>query len=109
MSFKKFFNEPSEHESNGSKTLPATSQFYKAECQYDGALSLSSIAASSLILTSAVKASQSCDTDSSGKFMNISGDKPNSWSQITRYNNYYEFSTSKEAIVHLAQELTIKS
>ncbi len=41
--------------------------------------------------------------------MNISGDKPNSWSQITRYNNYYEFSTSKEAIVHLAQELTIKS
>jgi sulfoxide reductase catalytic subunit YedY len=35
-------------------------------------------------------------------------DKPNSIQQITGYNNYYEFSTSKEAIRILAQELTIE-
>lgn len=34
--------------------------------------------------------------------------QPNSLSQITGYNNYYEFSTSKEAIRILAQELTIE-
>ena len=33
-------------------------------------------------------------------------DQPNKIQQITNYNNYYEFSTSKEAIRILAQELT---
>ncbi|MEE9343682.1 MAG: protein-methionine-sulfoxide reductase catalytic subunit MsrP [Gammaproteobacteria bacterium] len=33
-------------------------------------------------------------------------DKPNSLRQITSYNNYYEFSTNKEAVRILAQELT---
>jgi len=32
-------------------------------------------------------------------------DKPNKLSQITRYNNYYEFSTNKEMVIHLAKEL----
>ncbi len=31
---------------------------------------------------------------------------PNSWAEITRYNNYYEFSTNKEVIHVLARELT---
>jgi sulfoxide reductase catalytic subunit YedY len=31
--------------------------------------------------------------------------KPNLWKQITRYNNYYEFSTNKEVIHLLAKEL----
>lgn len=34
-------------------------------------------------------------------------DKPNTLEQITTYNNYYEFSTNKEAVRILAQELTI--
>jgi len=32
--------------------------------------------------------------------------KPNTLKQITHYNNYYEFSTNKEAVRILAQELT---
>ena len=35
-------------------------------------------------------------------------DTPNSFNEITRYNNYYEFSTNKEAIHILAQELNTK-
>jgi methionine sulfoxide reductase catalytic subunit len=34
------------------------------------------------------------------------GDKLNSWQEITGYNNYYEFSTNKEAVAALAQGLT---
>ena len=45
----------------------------------------------------------SCDTD-----ITLNRDqKPNSLEQITSYNNYYEFSTNKEAVRILAQELTI--
>lgn len=33
-------------------------------------------------------------------------EEPNTLSQITRYNNYYEFSTNKEMVIHLAKELT---
>lgn len=33
---------------------------------------------------------------------------PNSYQQISRYNNYYEFSTNKEAVHILAQELVTK-
>jgi len=32
-------------------------------------------------------------------------DTPNSWAEITGYNNYYEFSTDKRAVRILAQEL----
>lgn len=35
------------------------------------------------------------------------GDKPNTIEEITSYNNYYEFSTNKEAVRILAQELTV--
>lgn len=35
-------------------------------------------------------------------------DKPTSLSSITHYNNYYEFSTNKEVVVHLARELTLR-
>jgi len=31
--------------------------------------------------------------------------KPNSWDEITRYNNYYEFTTNKEVVFILAKEL----
>ncbi len=31
--------------------------------------------------------------------------KPNSWNEITRYNNYYEFSTNKDVVHILAKEL----
>ncbi len=34
----------------------------------------------------------------------IESDTPNSMEQITRYNNYYEFSTNKEAVWKLAEE-----
>lgn len=32
-------------------------------------------------------------------------DKPHTFSQISRYNNYYEFTTNKEMVIHLAKEL----
>ncbi|WP_246540346.1 protein-methionine-sulfoxide reductase catalytic subunit MsrP [sulfur-oxidizing endosymbiont of Gigantopelta aegis] len=41
-----------------------------------------------------------------GQLHNITQDKSNSLSEITRYNNYYEFSTNKEAVIHLAKVLT---
>lgn len=34
------------------------------------------------------------------------GDKLNSFEQITHYNNYYEFSTDKEAVADIAQNFT---
>ena len=34
------------------------------------------------------------------------GDKLNTFEQITNYNNYYEFSTDKEAVAQLAQKFT---
>lgn len=34
--------------------------------------------------------------------------KPNTIDEITRYNNYYEFSTNKEAVIHLAKTLTTR-
>jgi methionine sulfoxide reductase catalytic subunit len=45
-------------------------------------------------------------------FENISttdelGDPLTSYRDITNYNNYYEFSTSKEAVAHLSRNLTI--
>jgi methionine sulfoxide reductase catalytic subunit len=36
------------------------------------------------------------------------GETQTSFSDITSYNNYYEFSTDKKAVKFLAQELTIK-
>lgn len=32
-------------------------------------------------------------------------EEPNTLSQISRYNNYYEFTTNKEMVIHLAKEL----
>jgi len=34
--------------------------------------------------------------------------KSNSWDEITRYNNYYEFSTNKDVVFMLAKELTLE-
>ncbi|MEE9494614.1 MAG: protein-methionine-sulfoxide reductase catalytic subunit MsrP [Gammaproteobacteria bacterium] len=45
-----------------------------------------------------------CDVINPGQLLK---DKPNTRRQITSYNNYYEFSTNKEAVRILAQELTI--
>jgi len=33
--------------------------------------------------------------------------KPNTWKQITRYNNYYEFTTNKEVVIHLAKDFPV--
>jgi sulfoxide reductase catalytic subunit YedY len=35
-------------------------------------------------------------------------DKLSSYSSITRYNNYYEFTTNKKMVVHIAKELSLK-
>ncbi|MES2355820.1 MAG: protein-methionine-sulfoxide reductase catalytic subunit MsrP [Pseudomonadota bacterium] len=35
----------------------------------------------------------------------LSGEKPNSWEEITQYNNFYEYSTDKKAIAVLAENL----
>lgn len=35
----------------------------------------------------------------------LADERLNSWEQITRYNNFYEFSTNKEAVAELAKEL----
>lgn len=35
-------------------------------------------------------------------------DKLSSYKSITRYNNYYEFTTNKKMVVHIAKELTLK-
>jgi len=43
----------------------------------------------------------------SSEAMHIGGDKPNTLSEITTYNNYYEFSSDKKAVRILAQELNI--
>ena len=40
------------------------------------------------------------------ELLKASGEKPNTLEEITAYNNYYEFSTNKEAVRILAQELT---
>ncbi len=37
-----------------------------------------------------------------------SRDKLTPLSSVTRYNNYYEFSTNKEVVIHLARELTTR-
>jgi sulfoxide reductase catalytic subunit YedY len=37
-----------------------------------------------------------------------SQDKLTPFNSVTRYNNYYEFSTNKEVVIHLARELTIR-
>lgn len=39
--------------------------------------------------------------------LNSAGERPNTLKEITSYNNYYEFSTSKEAPRVLAQNLTV--
>jgi sulfoxide reductase catalytic subunit YedY len=36
------------------------------------------------------------------------GDKPNTWDEITQYNNYYEFGTDKEDPYHNAQKFRTK-
>ncbi len=40
----------------------------------------------------------------SGKGL-IAGDKPNTYAEITTYNNFYEYSPDKRAVAHLAQNL----
>ncbi len=45
-----------------------------------------------------------CNT-SSNNLKNPQNLKPNSWNEITRYNNYYEFTTNKEVVFMLAKEL----
>lgn len=35
-------------------------------------------------------------------------EEPNTFSQISRYNNYYEFTTKKDMVIHLAKELSVE-
>lgn len=44
--------------------------------------------------------------DSCDKLLNLQTEKPNTFSEITHYNNFYEYSTSKDAIAELAKNLT---
>lgn len=46
------------------------------------------------------------DTRCQFKLPQIS-DKLSSYKSITRYNNYYEFTTNKKMVVHIAKELTL--
>ena len=47
-----------------------------------------------------------CATPFSSDDIGSNALEPNSWKEITRYNNYYEFSTNKEVVHLLAKELT---
>ena len=49
----------------------------------------------------------SCGQVLSPAALTANGETPNTLKQITSYNNYYEFSTDKEAVRILARELTI--
>ncbi len=84
-------------------------EFIKRSTKVATALSIASysMTGSSSILMSN-KASASClPTDKKiNRYRNITGGTPNSLSEISRYNNYYEFSTNKEAVIHLSKELT---
>lgn len=50
-----------------------------------------------------VLASNACELD----LAEIS-DKLTPYKSVTRYNNYYEFTTNKKMVVHIAKELTLK-
>lgn len=49
---------------------------------------------------------ESCGTRPSQQALQAGGEVPNTLEQITSYNNYYEFTTNKEVVRILAQELT---
>lgn len=68
---------------------------------YGLGLSLGSTLSSSLF---SANASAACTT--TAKHLNQTSLKANSWNEITRYNNYYEFSTNKDVVHILAKELT---
>ena len=46
-----------------------------------------------------------CHTKLNPDLLRAGGERPNTLQEITSYNNYYEFSTNKEAVRILAQEL----
>ena len=48
-----------------------------------------------------------CAAVSNPAALDSAGEKPNTLKEITSYNNYYEFSTNKEAVRILAQGLTV--
>lgn len=91
------FLAPSENEVTDESIYLQRRRFIKAL----GALSISS----PLFLPPSVAAVANCKIPS-GSLHNLTQDKSNTLSEITRYNNYYEFSTNKKAVIHLAQELT---
>jgi len=50
-------------------------------------------------------AASACDTTLSSDVLGAGGERLNTLQEITSYNNYYEFSTNKEAVRIIAQEL----
>jgi sulfoxide reductase catalytic subunit YedY len=52
-------------------------------------------------------AGPACDAKLDSDTRSAGGERPNTWDEITAYNNYYEFSTDKQAVRILAQELTL--
>lgn len=53
------------------------------------------------------KTAWSSDDDCNTAYTKL-GDPPSPYAAVTEYNNYYEFSTNKEAVRTLAQQLTIQ-
>ncbi len=111
MPGKQTFISPSENEVTDESIYLKRHSFIKQRRSFikhsAAALGALSVGSSSLLLPQSVLAASECKIKP-GSLHNLTHDKSNTLSEITRYNNYYEFSTNKEAIVHLAQELTIE-